>query len=559
MDSYRRRTPAQVVGLAEELRHQLAARVFSAAALGSLLGRFKFMDQHGDTWTRGPLTGAWYLHQHSRWVVSPTEPPGALDGPADLGIAEKVSSTALGADAEPAAKEAPRGDAADPAAYFQQAVSRLAEAYDAGVITSDAAEAQLQELYAVDAGATAWMLGVQSREWYTYGGDRWQRSARALDRSALTESPEGGAVELGSSATQKIRRFLSRAARIPEPVLPAWSPPAGFPDPVVTCPHCGALNVGEVEACVSCTRPLAPVKRPPPAIPASASASVPVAPSVSQPAPQPVALDAATPAAAPPSMYTPPPARRSSRTLWFVGGGCCLLIVCLVITAVLIFALGLIPMSDFAGIWAGPLSSDPQPQLVAPADVLPSSALLEDTFDDPGRTAVPLFGPELMEFEVDADSGTAIMTAHYYGVLAAMYDSPVVGDFVATLELQPLDPAPGAGYGLIFRSDDAIDGLAHYYVALVAPADRVVTLTRWGQGGAAELVRAPYIPASDGLIQLTVRADGSRIDLEIDGLSAATVIDESVLGPGIFGLAMNSPRQGDALAFLSLLVELHGG
>lgn len=193
----------------------------------------------------------------------------------------------------------------------------------------------------------------------------------------------------------------------------------------------------------------------------------------------------------------------------------------------------------------------------APEDIVPVSRFaLEDNFDDPARTATPLFPPGIMEFDVD--SGIGLMTSHYNGVLAAMYDTPVIGDFTATLELQPLDPAPGAGYGLIFRSDDAADGLAYYYVALVAPADGVVTLTRWDSNGPAELIRAPATFDPSGLIQLTVRADGSRLDMEIDGAPAGTVIDESTLGPGIFGLTIYSPVEGDQVAFISLQVESPG-
>jgi hypothetical protein len=370
MEALRRRTPEQVASLAEELRHELAARLLPAPALPPLLERFKFRDLHGDAWTLGPLTKTWYLHRLGRWIASPTAPVDALDGPADLELPENIGAGAGPDDGAPEKKK-PAGRDADPATYFQEAVDRVAKAFEAGSINSVVAEARLQDLYAVDARGTIWMLGVQSRGWYTYSPYGWQRSSQSLDRQALAGEPAEAASMFCSSCRQPlapgarfcancgtpvsqgargtapeisnddIRSFLDRSANlIPESIVAPWNPPIGYPEQVTACPHCDAPNIGEVEACITCERPLRKdpkvASAPAAATPAAAGDAAPQAEPRAQPAPP-----FSAPFEAIPSIEASQPAQRGNRTMWFVGG-CFVTIACAALAAATIIGLGLL-------------------------------------------------------------------------------------------------------------------------------------------------------------------------------------------------------------------------
>lgn len=198
----------------------------------------------------------------------------------------------------------------------------------------------------------------------------------------------------------------------------------------------------------------------------------------------------------------------------------------------------------------------PSPEVFAPT-ILPNEGgtqfLFHDGFTDPSISAVPLFAPEYMGFQV-AD-GAGVMTAHNSGVLTAMYASASAADFVATLKFLVPAPAAGAGYGMVFRSDDAAGGLAHFYLLLVSPTDGNVVLSRWDPAGVEEITRVPYTAGPTGQISMVTRAEGSHFEVEIDGEPLISADDSAPLGAGIFGLAMLSPVDGDLVIFQSLMVE----
>jgi hypothetical protein len=370
MDTLRRRTPEQIASLAEELRHQLAARLLPAPELQPLLERFKFRDSHGDAWTLGPLTKTWYLHRRGRWIASPTAPVDALDGPADLELPENIGAGAGPDDGAPEKKK-PAGRDADPATYFQEAVDRVAKAFEAGSINSVVAEARLQDLYAVDASGTIWMLGVQSRGWYTYSPHGWRRSSQSLDRQALESKPVEGAGKFRSNcgrplapgarfcancgtpvpqdargtapeiSNDDIRSFLDRSANlIPESIVAPWNPPTDYPEQVTACPHCGGPNIGEVEACITCERPLRKASTVAPAAAAATPAAAAYAAPQAEPRAQPAPAFSA-PVEAMSSIEASQPAQRGNRTMWFVGG-CFVTIACAALAAATIIGLGLL-------------------------------------------------------------------------------------------------------------------------------------------------------------------------------------------------------------------------
>jgi hypothetical protein len=186
----------------------------------------------------------------------------------------------------------------------------------------------------------------------------------------------------------------------------------------------------------------------------------------------------------------------------------------------------------------------------------PSGVLLHDTFDDPATSATPLFGADIMGFSVSGGSGT--MTAHEQGVLVATYASPLVADFNAALTLRMPVVKPGLGAGLVFRSDNADGGLAYYYMLLVRPADGYVGLWRYQNSQMAEVKRSslasPAIRAGEP-ITLALAASADVIGVYVNNLPAFTIQDSGLPLPGILGLALTGPGDGDQVIFDELRVE----
>ncbi len=191
---------------------------------------------------------------------------------------------------------------------------------------------------------------------------------------------------------------------------------------------------------------------------------------------------------------------------------------------------------------------------VMPTAGAASAPLLVDTFDDPGRSATPLFGPETMEFSLYDGIGSLI--AHKPGVLVALYDTPQATDFQATAKLWAPDPQPGAGYGLLFRSDDRAGGLAYYYMVLIQPADGIVVLDRWDAGKMTEVARRPLPDLGDGRLQLRLRVRGSDISVDINGAQVMQAQDSALPLPGLIGLVIQSPKDPDSVLFDELRVEM---
>jgi hypothetical protein len=190
---------------------------------------------------------------------------------------------------------------------------------------------------------------------------------------------------------------------------------------------------------------------------------------------------------------------------------------------------------------------------VTPTASLEPNILLLDVFDDPANTAIPLFGTQHMEFALE--DGVATITAHNPGVLVATYPSPQVADFVATLLLWAPDPQPNAGYGLVFRSDDAADGLAYYYLLIALPADGLLRLIHFDGSQLTTLHESPLPETGDVPFAMYIEVEASQIHVDVNGEHAFLFEDSSLLGPGIFGLAMVSPTPNDRALFKELRVE----
>jgi hypothetical protein len=239
------------------------------------------------------VSGAWFLRQPDGWltVSAPTE---SLDG--SIVVSWLAAPTAIVREAV----SAPVGDAtttADPAIFVQRAVGRVVDAYTSGKIHSAAAEALLEDLYLVDGDGEVWALGAQTGTWHTYEGE-WRPASQPPGREAFRFGT--GEARSPEQALAGLERFLAQAeSLIPESIVADWSPPADFPEAVGACPHCGALNIGDIPSCVLCGRAIL-------AIVGQAAAA---APATQEPG-------------------RPSPTARKGRAGWWLGGGCLLLAIC---------------------------------------------------------------------------------------------------------------------------------------------------------------------------------------------------------------------------------------
>jgi hypothetical protein len=207
------------------------------------------------------------------------------------------------------------------------------------------------------------------------------------------------------------------------------------------------------------------------------------------------------------------------------------------------------------------IGSPTTPAMAAPtatsaAPTEPAVASIHDRFDDPGTTAQPLFGTEHMTFGLDQGAGR--MAAHNPGVLVATYPAPQMGDFDATLIFRLPNPRSGTGAGMVFRSDDAGGGLAHYYLLLVYPADSYVVLKRFQEKQLVEVQRTRLtigsLPAGSP-ITLSLGCSGDEFSVYVNNMPAFTAKDAKLPLRGILGLAMIGPYDGDQVLFDDFRVE----
>ncbi len=174
-----------------------------------------------------------------------------------------------------------------------------------------------------------------------------------------------------------------------------------------------------------------------------------------------------------------------------------------------------------------------------------ANLMLQDEFDGTSRSARALFPPDVMRF--DLVNGAGRLTSTSTGILPAMYSHPQLRDFVAEFEFRAA-LNDDTGLGLIFRSEDATDGLASYYMLLIHPFRQVAVLACWNSGKWAswrEQALPPNILASDGANQIRFEAIGSRFRARLNGRPVLDVEDPTLQKPGLLGLCLSpaSPRQ----------------
>lgn len=187
--------------------------------------------------------------------------------------------------------------------------------------------------------------------------------------------------------------------------------------------------------------------------------------------------------------------------------------------------------------------------------LMPGEIVLNDNFDV--SPAQALFGSNHMSFV--SENGQGVLTGNTANVvLPAMYDMLTARDFIAEFDLIPPLVPTGGSYGLVFRSDDAPGGLAHYYlIVLNAQTNRAAFMT-YRDGTFARSDTAAFAP---GLLQsgktnrVRVQAADKLFRADINGVMVYNTRDVLLPNAGYFGLAMlTGSTVPDTARFDNLLI-----
>ena len=158
MTIYRKYTPTEIEGMAENLKEQGSDGILPEGSLEL----FKFRGPEGETWTVFPETGEWYCWKSGSWQ-SAEAPESPLDGSVELLDLVTLPITQLeedkSGDPEPAQPDA------DIRQTIERATGRIREAYTSGRINSAGAETLLRDLQLLDPEGLIWSLGMPLQVW----------------------------------------------------------------------------------------------------------------------------------------------------------------------------------------------------------------------------------------------------------------------------------------------------------------------------------------------------------------------------------------------------------
>lgn len=183
------------------------------------------------------------------------------------------------------------------------------------------------------------------------------------------------------------------------------------------------------------------------------------------------------------------------------------------------------------------------------------AVLATDTFQ--ASLAKPLFGATYMTFA--SVEGQGELTGKLSGaILPVMYDSPRVQDFIAEFELILPPVSTGSRYGLVFRSDDAASGWAHYYLVLIDPGAKQVRFLCFKDGEFPCLDTRQFEPTllePDKSISMRVEANGDEFRVLLNNVQVYETSDAHLPDAGYFGLAIvPGEKTPDAVRFDNLVI-----
>lgn len=234
-----------VKAMAASMRSELAAGILTQEQLSDTLADFILRDEQGTYWALAPRSQQWYRHGSEGWATA-VSAPSSFEGPASLSIwAPKIDPEDTTAKTESDGKTASNAHE-----FLQNMIADIEKSYESGKITSVTAKALISDVFLMDKQNRFWTLGFRSKNWYFFEMEQWHKADAppALDTLMDTKTPEDQ-----DQLDQMIINFLvAMAGNPPEPVAAGWDPPDHFPEPVLQCPSCSRVDVGQHTQCKFC-------------------------------------------------------------------------------------------------------------------------------------------------------------------------------------------------------------------------------------------------------------------------------------------------------------------
>jgi len=180
----------------------------------------RYRDEGGVWWT--VAGGRWQTWRADAWHAA--DPPDKVEGPAsDLPGAPTESPSPRNAAGSPELELGPA---------IEAAVGKIAAAYGAGRLSSDAAEAASGALYAVEDDGGIWTVGLRTARWHRFSQGRWQQVGRAPDQSRVVARDKLEDESL-TAVRAALAAFLAHDELLPEALSKSWLPPASAAHPMV--------------------------------------------------------------------------------------------------------------------------------------------------------------------------------------------------------------------------------------------------------------------------------------------------------------------------------------
>lgn len=170
-------------------------------------------DDHG-VWWRPQRDGSWVCHGSNAWERARC--PATLEGvtPLPTGISAPLPEVDDLDEREPAG---------DPATALEHFVDRIGELYRSGAMVSTMAELTLSDGRLLTADGTLWTVSAQSRSWYSYGNDGWERGEGRPDGPFLSGDQARHAAKADDGPMQ---RWAEAGPLLPEAITADWAVPA---------------------------------------------------------------------------------------------------------------------------------------------------------------------------------------------------------------------------------------------------------------------------------------------------------------------------------------------
>lgn len=186
----------------------------------------------------------------------------------------------------------------------------------------------------------------------------------------------------------------------------------------------------------------------------------------------------------------------------------------------------------------------------------PNGELLFSDDCDSSGGARAMFDSILMNFAYS--NGKCQITANSNSdVLPAMYDAPILKDFIIEYDVEIISAKPKVGSSVIFRSDDVPGGLFSYYRISLRPVEKVIEFSVWKENKwvlhtESDISQEYFLSEEPTRVRLEVLENEFRVFL--DGIFVQEYLDDQIPTEGIMGISISSYNAPETFNYDNLQV-----